>query len=452
MIRFRFAPSPTGYLHIGNARVALINAWFAKRLSGQLILRLEDTDVQRSHKNYEQALQHDLSWLGIAFNESPWHNGAYGPYRQSQRSPIYHEMHQQLIKHECVYPCTCSPEQLQYIREQQRRLGQPLRYVGTCRDRSAVAPLNQSHVWRFRTPQKGEVRYHDGVMGEHIMQCQHIEDFIIQRRNGHYTFLFTNAMDDASMRVSHVVRGADHISNTAKQLLLLKALQQPFPMYYHIPLMVDRTGAKLSKRGEPITISDLRHQGFLPEAIANDIFQIDKMHAWQPLETLHTGFDCHAIGTSSACWDPEHLRYWQKQSILKLSHQHFLNWIAPLNPSPPLITLLKNNVYTLNDVHHWYACFTQPIQPVIDPTLNPNALLWALQCWKDCTQGTWLQTVRQHAAITGQALWRPIRWALTGYTEGPDISTCITVLSLDQVKKRLLNGYKILTGNDADTG
>ncbi|MGH8369745.1 MAG: glutamate--tRNA ligase, partial [Gammaproteobacteria bacterium] len=252
-IRTRFAPSPTGHLHVGNARTALFNALFAAHMGGTLILRIEDTDAERSKREFEAGLIRDLSWLGVVWQEGPDRDGARGPYRQSERGAIYAEQVERLQTQGHAYPCFCTPAELALSRKAQLAAGKPPRYAGTCAQLGkpqieARLAKGLKPALRFRVPAKGETVFEDMIRGHQVFANQDIGDFIIQRADGSPAFFFSNAVDDALMGVTHVLRGEDHLANTPRQLLLLAALELSAPQYAHLSLIVGEGGAPLSKR------------------------------------------------------------------------------------------------------------------------------------------------------------------------------------------------------------
>ncbi|MFI4922010.1 MAG: glutamate--tRNA ligase, partial [Gammaproteobacteria bacterium] len=261
--RTRFAPSPTGHLHVGNARTALFCALLAARDSGAFILRIEDTDAARSHGDFETALREDLNWLGLHWQEGPDMGGPKGPYRQSERGESYAEHMQKLADRGLVYPCFCSAKELEMARKVQLAAGQPPRYAGTCAklitaEIEARLAKGLKPALRFRVPETGETVFQDLVRGRQVFAHRDIGDFIIRRADGSPAFFFSNALDDALMGVTHVLRGEDHLANTPRQLLLLQALGLPAPSYAHLSLIVGQGGAPLSKREGGGSLKELR--------------------------------------------------------------------------------------------------------------------------------------------------------------------------------------------------
>ena len=265
-IKTRFCPSPTGYMHLGNIRTAVFNYLLAKALGGVFLLRIEDTDRERSQSLYSDALQKDLEWLGLHWQE--------GPYFQSERQNIYDQYYQQLIDKDLAYPCFCTEEELTLSRKIQRASGKPPRYPGTC------AHLTETQIQekkssgliptlRFRVNDDEVIEFDDLVRGHHRFLGKDIGDFIIRRTDGTSPFMFCNAIDDALMGVTHALRGEDHVANTPRQVLILKALNLPAPQYGHISLIVGPDGSPLSKRHGSQSVQDLRESGYLNIALNN---------------------------------------------------------------------------------------------------------------------------------------------------------------------------------------
>src|SRR5579885_660792 len=273
-IRTRFAPSPTGEIHVGNARTALFSALLAARDGGTFILRIEDTDAARSLASHEEQMRADLGWLGVHWQEGPDVGGPKGPYRQSERGAIYAGHLEQLAQQGKVYPCFCTTLELEVSRKTQLAAGKPPRYAGTCAKLStpeieARLARGLKPALRFRVPEQGETVFIDLVRGRQVFAHHDIGDFIVRRADGSPAFFFSNAVDDAHMGVTHVLRGEDHLANTPRQLLLLAALGLQAPQYAHLSLIVGQGGAPLSKREGGGSLKELRAEGVLPEALLN---------------------------------------------------------------------------------------------------------------------------------------------------------------------------------------
>ncbi len=272
--RLRFAPSPTGSLHIGGARTALFNWAFARREGGVFVLRVEDTDRQRSTPEFEEAILDGLRWLGLDWDEGPGVGGPFGPYRQTERFDRYREIAERLLEQGAAYRCFCTPERLEAVREAQRAAGETPAYDKTCRDldratSDARAAAGEPFVLRFRVPEEGETVVRDLVTGDVTFQNKEVDDWIMVRADGTPTYNFCVVCDDTHMQITHVLRGEEHLTNTPKQVLLFEALGLEPPLYAHLPLMLGTDGKKLSKRTGDTALQDYRDKGYPPEAVAN---------------------------------------------------------------------------------------------------------------------------------------------------------------------------------------
>ncbi len=317
-IRTRFAPSPTGWLHLGNARTAIFNYLFAKHSNGELILRIEDTDRERSKKEYEEALIEDLKWLGIEWNEGPDVGGPYGPYRQSERFEIYKKYVDELLEKGYAYRCFCTPEELEVEREKAKKEGRPYRYSGKCRHLTQeqieqYLKEGRPYTIRFRVPDGRELVLNDLIKGEVRFNVDDFGDFVIVRSDGSPVYNFVVVVDDALMKITHVIRGEDHLANTFKQMLIYEALGFPMPKFAHLPIILGEDRSKLSKRHGAVSVRQYRIDGYLPEALFNFL----SLLGWYPKdgkeilskEELVERFDITDIHNAPAVFNKEKL-YW----------------------------------------------------------------------------------------------------------------------------------------------
>lgn len=271
--RVRFAPSPTGELHVGNARTALFNWMFARHEGGRFILRIEDTDESRSDSAYQTSLLEDLKWLGLTWDEGPDIGGDYGPYRQSERLDLYEAHLKKLVDADLVYPCYCTEDELEEERQTLILAKRMPRYLGKCRnlgagEREALAASGRKPSYRFKVPQT-TIEFHDLIRGPMRFEGEAMGDFIIVRSNGMPAYNFAVVIDDHRMSVTHVIRGEDHLSNTALQIMLYRAFGFEEPTFAHHCLILGRDHAKLGKRHGSVSVGEFRRQGFLPEALVN---------------------------------------------------------------------------------------------------------------------------------------------------------------------------------------
>lgn len=334
-MKTRFAPSPTGYLHLGNVRTALFNALRAGWAGGVFLLRIEDTDRERSRPEYLEALAQDLRWLGLDWDEGYDGGGDRGPYRQSERQGIYHGYFDTLGEAERAYPCFCSPGALERSRKAQRAAGQPPRYPGTCarlsREEGARRlAAGEEATLRFRVPAGETVTFNDLVRGPQRFASDDIGDFIIRRADGSAAFFFCNAVDDALMGVTHIFRGNDHLTNTPRQILVLQALGLPIPAYGHISLIVGEDGAPLSKRHGSYSVRELREAGYLPVAVVNYLARLGHSYPdadLMGLDALARGFDVARLSSSPARFEPAQLCHWQREAVAQVSRDALWEWL-----------------------------------------------------------------------------------------------------------------------------
>ncbi len=317
-IRFRFAPSPTGFLHIGSLRTVLFNYLAAKKMGGKLILRIEDTDQKRKVAGAVDSLIKILDWLDITFDEGPHIGGDFGPYIQSERKEIYNKYIKKLIEKGEVYYCFCTPERLEEMRKEQAAKKMPPRYDRKCRDLSLEEieeriKKGEKFVIRQKMPLEGEVIVKDELRGEIKFKASELEDHVLIKSDGMPTYQFANVVDDHLMQISHVVRGEEWIPSLPKNVLLYKAFDWESPKFYHMPLTLNKEGGKLSKRHNDVAVEDYKKQGYLPEALIN--FSV--LLGWHPKddreifsrEELVKEFKLEDIGTSPAIFDIEKLNY-----------------------------------------------------------------------------------------------------------------------------------------------
>jgi glutamyl-tRNA synthetase len=324
-IRVRFAPSPTGYLHVGGARTALYNWLFARHHGGVFILRIEDTDADRSKPELSQAILESMKWLGLDWDE--------GPFYQSQRLERYRDMAAELEKRDHAYPCFCLPEELQAKRAQAEAQKRPWKYDGVCRNISEQERLRrrtEGHpcALRFRVPATGQTSFDDQVFGHVELENYEIEDFVLLRSDGHPTYHLGVVADDLDMAITHVVRGADHLSNTPKQILVYRALGAPEPQFAHLPLILGPDKQRLSKRHGATSVGAYRDMGILPEALVNFLALLGWTPADQkeivPIGEMVKQFEFTAVSKSNAVFDPEKLAWMNSEYLRHLPAEHLL--------------------------------------------------------------------------------------------------------------------------------
>ncbi len=299
-VRVRFAPSPTGHLHVGGARTALFNWLFARHHGGVFILRIEDTDRSRSTEEYIEVIVDAMRWLGLDWDEGPPTHG----YRQTERAEAYRAHAERLLAEGHAYRCRCSAETLDALRQDAQRRGETFRYPGTCRD--ARVPASEPHALRLRTPRDGQTIVEDAIHGAVAFDNAQLDDWILVRTDGTPTYNFCNVVDDVSMKISHVIRGNDHLSNTPKQIQCYVALGYPVPVFAHIPMILGADKSRLSKRHGATSVQAFREAGILPEAMINHLARLGWSHGDQEIfsrEDLVRDFDLAQVGKAGAVFD-----------------------------------------------------------------------------------------------------------------------------------------------------
>jgi len=318
-VRVRFAPSPTGYLHVGGARTALYNWLFARHFGGTFILRIEDTDLERSTEESAGAILESMAWLGMEWDE--------GPYRQAERMHLYQEHAQRLVTEGKGYYCTCAPEELEERREAAKAAGQSVKYDGRCR-----AACHPEGALRFRLPGGGRIVVEDLIHGPVQFDHSDLDDFIIARSDGYPTYNFAAVVDDAAMGITHVIRGDDHLSNTPRQILLYQAFGYPLPHFAHIPMILGRDRARLSKRHGATSIAAYREMGYLPEAMVNYLVRLGWSHGDQEIfsqEEMIRYFSLEKVGKTPAIFDPQKLEWVNAHYLKTLPSSYLVGQMRP---------------------------------------------------------------------------------------------------------------------------
>ena len=456
----RFAPSPTGELHLGNARTALFNFLLARHGDGQFILRVEDTDLERSRPEHTLALIAELRWLGLSWDQGPDVGGPAAPYLQSQRGDYYARRFAELEQRGLTYACFCSNLELDLSRRAQLAAGKPPRYAGTCRQLSAAARAARiagglRPSVRFRVPNGEQVQFVDFVHGPQLFATDDIGDFIIRRADGSAAFFFSNAFDDAAMGVTDVLRGEDHLTNTPRQLLLLRALNLPLPRYGHVALLVGADGAPLSKRHGAASVRALRERGYLPLAIANHLFRLGHSggaDGYLTMEQMIEGFDRKHLGRAPSRSDDAQLAVWQRHAAHALDSSARSEWLADalpagLDPSQraALLGAIGANVALPENARYW-ADIVYGAAPPLEPTASEivaaagGAFFSAAAAAVSTTGNDWKALSAATKAATGcvgPKLFKPLRCALTGSDHGPELGPLLALMSGEAIRARL---------------
>ncbi len=463
-VKTRFAPSPTGFLHIGGVRTALFSWLYARHHGGQFVLRIEDTDRERSTQEAVDVILEGLAWVGLDHDE--------GPYYQSQRFDRYAEVADQLLRAGKAYHCYCTRDELEARRVDQMSRGENPRYDGRCRNRTAPVSGVQP-VLRFRTPDSGVTVVEDLVRGRVEFQNAELDDLILVRSDGTPTFHFGVVVDDGDMGITHVIRGDDHLNNTPRQMHMIQALGFPVPAYGHLPMILGSDGAKLSKRHGAVNVLDYRAEGFLPDAILNYLVRLGWSHGDQEVfsrEEMIQLFDIGAVNASASRFDGEKLR-WLNQQYLKTAEPEslageFLRQLqragldAAHGPAPAaVIEAYRERATTLRDLAE-SAAYLYTDSPVIDeaavrkhltPAIGgPLALLATrlskLAAWTRAGIHDEMAAVAADRGIGFGKLGQPVRVAVTGGTVSPPIDVTLELLGREKVLQRLTQALS-LTGS-----
>jgi glutamyl-tRNA synthetase len=455
MIRTRFAPSPTGQLHIGGARTALFNWLFAKHHKGRFVLRIEDTDRERSKDEFTQGILEGLAWLGIAHDE--------GPFFQSARMEIYEEHALWLLREGQAYKCYCTPEELEEKRKRALKTGQKPSYDRTCRDATGEQP-GKPYVIRFKTPLSGTVTFHDLVRGEIAFQCEELDDLVILRTDQTPTYNFTVVVDDALMGITHIIRGDDHINNTPRQIVMYEALKLPVPRFGHVPLIHGKDRARLSKRHGATSLLEYREDGFLPEALMNYLARLGWAHGDDEIfskEELIEKFDLPNVGKSPAIFDMDKLLWlndhYMKTLPVELIAERLKPFITARGHAAPdpakLIQIIRNlrgRAKTLKEMAQMAGFFfgeeitydpaaqakflTQAARPILERFLSDFRVLPLLD---EPSQRALIEAIAKDHGKKLVDIVQPIRVALSGRAVSPGIFEVIDILGKDVVERRI---------------
>ncbi len=462
----RFAPSPTGALHPGNARTALFSYLLARSRGGRFVLRIEDTDLERSDEGHVATQLAELEWLGIDWDAGPGREDGLGPYRQSERAAVYVGHFERLVREGHAYPCYCTPAELEVARRTQLAAGQPPRYPGTCRGLDATRRAERERegrpaALRFAVPVPETVRFDDLVRGPQAVESASIGDFLVRRADGGAVFFFCNAVDDALMGVTHVLRGDDHLANTPRQLLLLRALGLAAPRYGHLPLLLDASGAPQSKRRNSVTLSQLRSRGYLPAALGNLLLRLGHHGApdgWLEPADFARHFDAGRLGRAPAHFDQAQLDHWQREAVLRLDSAAVARWLGAELPAEwgadrrmSVAELLRGNVLLPSDARSWLAVFGGALPPLAPdaaqsvaeagPEFFGVALAGYAETGSDL--GALAERLKRSTGRKGKALYMPLRFALTGRHDGPELAALLAVIPESLVRDRLAGAARL---------
>ncbi len=456
MVKTRFSPSPTGKLHLGNARAALFSALYAAKEKGIFLLRIEDTDQVRSEHQFTEMLQEDLNWLGVHWQEGPGVGGPNQPYWQSQRHEIYDHFYAELEKKGLAYPCFCTDQELALNRKLQLSRGQAPRYPGTCRkltaDQVAERIANgEKPALRFHVPTKAVIEFVDLVKGLQKFNSEDIGDFIIRRAQGTASFMFSNAIDDSLMKVTHAIRGEDHLANTPRQLMILQALGMSTPQYGHLSLIISDDASKLSKREGSFSLNDIRKEGYLPAAILNYLSRLS--HTYEQLhlmsfDELAANFKLEKLSRAPARFDKNQLLHWQKEAVLALDNAATLAWLGeailekvPASKRELFAEIMRKNILFPHDAEVWAKIFfgdeLQFSQEQIDILKEAGEAFFVEAEALTKKHGLDIKNIcdelKTKLNISGKKLFMPLRIALTGEQNGPELVHIAALLGVDKM-------------------
>lgn len=461
MIKTRFSPSPTGMLHLGNARTALFSALYAAGHDGAFILRIEDTDQSRSEMKFVDSLKNDLHWLQIEWQEGPDVGGPAGPYFQSERADIYAKYYDQLETMGRAYPCFCTDAELALNRKLQLSRGQPPRYPGTCKKLSADAIAKKIEsglqpALRFSVPDGKQIEFIDSVKGLQRFNSHDIGDFIIRRADGGSSFMFCNAIDDSLMGVTNVLRGEDHLTNTPRQLMILDALQMRQPEYGHLSLITNDDAMRLSKRRGSFSLQDLREEGYLALAVLNYLSRLTHTYDDASLldfKTLAKKFRLDKLSRSPARFDRNQLLHWQKEAVLALPDKNAMwDWLGesiqekvPADKKDLFAEVMQKNILFPTEANLWAdilfgqgVTFTEEKLALLQNT-PANFFVVAREIFEkhEGNLKIILDEMKKTLEISGKNLFMPLRLALTGEEHGPELIHIVEFLGLKETLNRL---------------
>lgn len=474
-IRVRFAPSPTGYLHIGGARTALFNWLFAKSQGGKLILRIEDTDIERLKEDSVSQILTSLKWLGLSWDEGPEVGGDYGPYYQSERLDIYRKICQELVDSGKAYYCFCSAEDLEKQREKQRALKQPFHYARTCRDISPEeakkrVEAGEKYSVRIKLPASGPITVHDMIHGDVTFDFNQFDDFVIMKTNGIPTYNFAVVVDDHMMHITHVLRAEEHLSNTPKQIVLYEALGYEVPQFGHMPMILAPDRSKLSKRHGATSVEEFRDKGYVHQAIINYLTLL----GWAPgndqeiftLEDTVKAFDFSKMSKKAAVYDVKKLTWLNGQYLSSLPLREIADASVPFfkkagliddNYLPAhqeyfdhLVDVVRVRVKTLEEVADASAYFFKDVESYDEKGaakfFKPEAAELLQKCYDalaalevfdlKTTEDAYNKLAEDLGLSLGKVI-HPTRLALTGRTFSPGMFDVMVLLGKEKTLARL---------------
>jgi glutamyl-tRNA synthetase len=462
----RFAPSPTGYVHVGSLRTALYNYLFAKHHDGKFVLRVEDTDQARITEGAVENLLETLSWSGLSYDEGPDKGGENGPYYQSQRLDIYNKHIEELISKDYAYPCFCSEDRLEKMREEQIKNKLTPKYDGHCRniekDESSVRRKKETHVIRLKVPEDGQTSVSDIIRGDVHFQNEMIDDQVLLKSDGFPTYHLANVVDDHLMGITHVIRGEEWLNSTPKHILLYNYFGWNIPEFAHLPLLLNPDRSKLSKRQGDVAVEDYRKKGYLPEALLNFVALL----GWNrgddeeifSLEDLIKDFSLERVNKSGAVFNIEKLNWMNGLYIRNLPEDQYVNIALEYmkeggidsgdqNKNKQIVLAVRNSVETFGDIKDRTELFftngplsyTKSAEEWVSLDSSKQvftAMLTEINKHQEITLDSFkavMGNVQSNTGVKGKDLWMPVRAALTGMTEGPELPQVIQIFGKEKI-------------------
>ncbi|TCP97794.1 glutamyl-tRNA synthetase [Cricetibacter osteomyelitidis] len=465
-VRTRFAPSPTGYLHVGGARTALYSWLYAKHNQGEFVLRIEDTDLERSTPEATAAILEGMEWLNLAWE--------HGPYYQTKRFDRYNQVIDQMIEQGLAYRCYCSKERLEQLRHTQEQHKEKPRYDRHCLNDHSHS-VHEPHVVRFKNPQEGSVIFDDAVRGRIEISNGELDDLIIRRTDGSPTYNFCVVVDDWDMGITHVVRGEDHINNTPRQINILQALGAPIPTYAHVSMINGDDGQKLSKRHGAVSVMQYRDEGYLPEALVNYLVRLGWGHGDQEIFTRQEMidlFDIHSVSKSASAFNTEKLLWLNHHYIRELPPEyvakhlawHYQNQQIDISNGPSLeeiVTMLGERCKTLKEMaaasryffeefddydesavkKHFKSAAIEPLQKVLEK-------LTALSTWDLHSTHEAIEQTAAELEVGMGKVGMPLRVAVTGSGQSPSMDVTLVGIGKERVLKRIQKAIDFIKANN----
>lgn len=432
-IKVRFAPSPTGFMHIGNTRTALFNWLWAKKLGGKFMLRIDDTDKLRSKKEYEDVIRDNLCWLGLTWSEEA---------RQSARFDRYNEVTEKLKAAGRIYACYETPEELEFKRKRSMAKGLPPIYDRqalsyTAEDIARFEAEGRRPHYRFKLLD-GEIRWNDMVRGEVKYEAANLSDPIIIREDGSFLYHLPSVIDDADFGITHIVRGEDHVTNTASQVQMFEALGAPVPTFAHLPLLTGKEG-KLSKRLGSLGVSELRADGIEAMAISSFLAKLGTSEAIEPfydLDSLAATLDFAKIGRAQPKFDEEELRHFNTRLIHGMPYANIKD---RYQVSETFWNTVKANLTVADDIHNWEQICNQKVTPIMEDEALTQAAADLLppEPWDENTFNQWMNALKVQSSKKGRELFHPVRKALTAQDNGPELKLLLPLIGRDKAARRL---------------